>query len=87
MTQRHAFAHFVLLNPAPPFAPELREQFGKEMASRRTPEEAEEMQRVESSPEFEKGDVAAVERYYQLLYVPFFNDHEVARDEDFRRLR
>jgi pimeloyl-ACP methyl ester carboxylesterase len=45
------------------------------MASRRTPEDADEMQRVESSPEFETGDVAAVERYYQLLY---FNDREVA---------
>ena len=74
----------VLLNPAPPFAPEHREQFGKEMASRRTPEDAEEMQRVESSPEFEIGDVAAVERYYQLLYLPFFNDREVALGTQYR---
>jgi pimeloyl-ACP methyl ester carboxylesterase len=74
----------VLLNPAPPFAPELREQFGKEMASRRTPEDGEEMQRVESSPEFEKGDVAAVERYYQLLYIPFFNDRDVAVGTQYR---
>jgi pimeloyl-ACP methyl ester carboxylesterase len=74
----------VLLNPAPPFAPEHREQFGKEMASRRTPEEAEEMQSVESSPEFEAGDVGAVERYYQLLYVPFFNDHETALGTQYR---
>ena len=62
----------VLLNPAPPFAPEHREQFGKEMGSRRTPEDTEETQRVEGSPEFETGDVAAFERYYQLLYIPFF---------------
>jgi pimeloyl-ACP methyl ester carboxylesterase len=74
----------VLLNPAPPFAAEHREQFGKEMASRRTPDEAEEMKRVESSPEFQAGDVAAVERYYQLLYVPFFNDHEVALGTQYR---
>lgn len=74
----------VLLNPAPPFAPEHREQFGKEMTSRRTPDDAEEMQRVESSPEFEAGDVAAVERYYQLLYVPFFNDREVALGTQYR---
>ena len=52
----------VLLNPAPPFAPEHREEFGKEMRSRRPPDDAEEMERVESSPEFEAGDVAAVER-------------------------
>jgi pimeloyl-ACP methyl ester carboxylesterase len=74
----------VLLNPAPPFAPEHREQFGKEMASRRTPEDADEMQRVESSPEFEAGDVAAVERYYQLLYVPFFNDRQFALGTQYR---
>jgi pimeloyl-ACP methyl ester carboxylesterase len=74
----------VLLNPAPPFDPELREQFGKEMASRRTPEDADEMQRVESSPEFESGDVAAVERYYQLLYIPFYNDREVALGTQYR---
>jgi pimeloyl-ACP methyl ester carboxylesterase len=74
----------VLLNPAPPFAPELREQFGKEMAARRTPEDADEMQHVESSPEFEQGDVAAVERYYQLLYTPFYNDREVALGTQYR---
>jgi pimeloyl-ACP methyl ester carboxylesterase len=74
----------VLLNPAPPFAPELRAQFGEEMASRRTPEDADEMQRVESSPEFEAGDVAAVDRYYQLLYIPFFNDREVALGTQYR---
>jgi pimeloyl-ACP methyl ester carboxylesterase len=73
-----------LLNPAPPFAPELREQFGKEMASRRTPVDADEMQRVESSTAFEAGDVAAVERYYQLLYIPFFNDREVALGTQYR---
>ena len=74
----------VLLNPAPPFAPGHREEFGKEMKSRRTPDEAEEMERVESSPEFEAGDVAAVERYYQLLYVPFFNDRDVALGTQYR---
>ena len=74
----------VLLNPAPPFAPEHREEFGKEMKSRRRPEDAEEMQRVESSPGFETGDVAAVERYYQLLYIPFFNDRDVALSTQYR---
>ncbi|MDF2751882.1 MAG: alpha/beta hydrolase fold-containing protein [Gaiellaceae bacterium] len=74
----------VLLNPAPPFAPEHREEFGKEMKSRRTPDETEEMERVESSPEFEAGDAAAVERYYQLLYIPFFNDRDVALGTQYR---
>jgi pimeloyl-ACP methyl ester carboxylesterase len=74
----------VLLNPAPPFTPEHREEFGKTMKSRRTPDDADEMQRVESSPEFEAGDVAAVERYYRLLYIPFFNDREVALGTQYR---
>jgi len=74
----------VLFNPAPPFAPEHREEFGATMKSRRPPEDADEMQRVESSPEFEAGDVAAVERYYQLLYIPFFNDRELALDMQYR---
>ena len=74
----------VLLNPAPPFAPEHREEFGKEMKSRRTPDDAAEMERVESSPEFEAGDVVAVERYYQLLYIPFFNDRDIALRTQYR---
>ena len=48
------------------------------MSSRRTPEDADVMERIKESSEYEAGDVAAVERYYQLLYVPFFNDRQVA---------
>ena len=74
----------VLLNPAPPFAAEHREQFGKEMTSRRTPEDADELERIKASAEYEAGDVAAVERYYQVLYVPFFNDRQVALSTQYR---
>jgi pimeloyl-ACP methyl ester carboxylesterase len=74
----------VLLNPAPPFAPEHQEQFGQEMTSRRTPEDADELERIKASAEYEAGDVAAVERYYQVLYVPFFNDREVALNTQYR---
>jgi proline iminopeptidase len=74
----------VLLNPAPPFAPEHREQFGKVMSSRRTPEDADELERIKASSEYEAGDVAAVERYYQVLYVPFFNDRQVALSTPYR---
>ena len=56
----------------------------KEMASRRTPADAEEIQRIEASPEYEAGDVDAVERYYQVFYVPFFNDREVALGTQYR---
>ena len=74
----------VLFNPAPPFAAEHREQFGKEMSSQRTPDDADEMERIKTSSEYEAGDVAAVERYYQLLYVPFFNDRQVALSTQYR---
>jgi pimeloyl-ACP methyl ester carboxylesterase len=68
----------VLSNPAPPFAPEHREQFGKKMTSRRSPEDADELEHIKASAEYEAGNVAAVERYYQVLYAPFFNDRQVA---------
>ena len=74
----------VLLNPAPPFASEHREQFGKEMSSRRTREDADELERIKTSSEYEAGDVAAVERYYQVLYVPFFNDRQAALSAQYR---
>ena len=74
----------VLLNPAPPFAPELREEFMKEMTSRRTPEDADEIQRIEASSEYEAGEVAAVERYYQVFYVPFFTDRQLALSTQYR---
>ena len=74
----------VLLNPAPPFAPEHREEFGKEMSSRRTPDDDDELERIKASSEYEAGDVAAVERYYQVLYVPFFNARQVALSTQYR---
>ena len=83
-TQPERVRALVLLNPAPPFASEHPEQFGKEMTSGRTPEDAEELQRIEASPEFETGDAVAVERYYQLLYLPFFNDRQVALGTQYR---
>lgn len=49
----------VLLNPAPPFAEKHREQFGKEMTSRRTSDDADELERIKASSEYEAGEVAA----------------------------
>lgn len=54
------------------------------MTSRRTPEDADEMERIKASSEYEAGDVATVERYYQVLYVPFFNDRQVALSTQYR---
>ena len=55
-----------------------------EKVSRRTPEDADEMERIKASSEYEAGNAAAVERYYQVLYVPFFNDRQVALSTQYR---
>ena len=73
----------VLANPGPPLLPELREPFSREMASRRSPEDAEEMQRIEASPEYQARDPKALERHYRLRYSPFFRDPEAALGADF----
>ena len=54
------------------------------MTSRRTPEDADVLERIKASAEYEAGDVAAVERYYQVLYIPFFNDRQVALSTQYR---
>ena len=53
------------------------------MASKRSPEDAEEMQRIEASPEYQARDPKALERYYRLRYSPFFRDPEAALGADF----
>lgn len=73
----------VLANPGPPLLPELREPFGKEMASRRPPDDVEEMQRIEASPEYEKRDPKTLERHVRLRYAPFFRDRENALAVDY----
>ena len=73
----------VLANPGPPLVPELRERFGKEMASRRRPEDDDEMKRIEESPEYEARDVETLEQHYRLRYGPFFRDRENALRADF----
>lgn len=73
----------VLANPAPPLVPELMEQFGQEMASRRPPEDVEEMKRIEESPEYEARDPETLEQHYRLRYGPFFRDRENALRAEF----
>jgi proline iminopeptidase len=73
----------VLANPAPPLVPELMERFGKEMASRRPPEDVEEMKRIEESAEYEARDPETLERHYRLRYGPFFRERENALEADF----
>jgi proline iminopeptidase len=73
----------VLANPAPPLVRELMEPFGKEMASRRPPEDVEEMKLIEGSAEYEARHPETIERYYRLRYGPFFREHDNALRADF----
>lgn len=73
----------VLVHPAPPLTPQLMEVFGKEMASRRGPEDTEEIQRIEESPEYAARDLKTLENYYRLYYAPFFRDRRQALAADY----
>jgi proline iminopeptidase len=73
----------VLVHPAPPLTPQLMEAFGKEMASRRGPEDTEEIQQLEESPEYAARDPKTLEHYYRLYYAPFFRDREKALTADY----
>jgi len=68
----------MLVHPAPPLTPQLMEAFGKEMASRRPPEDTQEIQRIEGSPEYAARDLKTLENYYRLYYAPFFRERENA---------
>jgi proline iminopeptidase len=73
----------VLVHPAPPLVPELMEQFGKEMASRRRPGDADEIRRIEESPQYAARDLTTLENYYRLYYAPFFRERENALRADY----
>lgn len=67
-------AAVVLLNTGPPLAPELMEQFGRTMASRRTPDDDAERTAIEESEEFKTGQPHALERHQLNTFLPFFNE-------------
>ncbi|WP_332667182.1 alpha/beta fold hydrolase [Aeromicrobium sp.] len=67
-------AGVVLLNPGPPLAPELMEQFGTTMSSRRTPSDDAERQAIEESEEFRTGRPEALERHQLNTFIPFFRE-------------
>jgi proline iminopeptidase len=73
----------VLVHPAPPLAPQLMEAFGKEMASRRLPGDAQEIEQIERSPEYAARDLKTLEHYYRLYYAPFFRERENALAVDY----
>jgi proline iminopeptidase len=69
-----ATAAVVLLNPGPPLAPELMVQFGKNMSSRRTPDDDAERTAIEESEEFKTGQPQALERHQLNTFLPFFRE-------------
>ena len=64
----------VLLNPGPPLAQELMQQFGKAMSGRRTPDDDAERRAIEESTGFGEGRPQALERHQLNTFIPFFND-------------
>ena len=64
----------VLLNPGPPLAPDLMQQFGAAMAVRRTPADEEVRRAIEESPGFRDREPAALERHQLNTFLPFFKD-------------
>jgi proline iminopeptidase len=64
----------VLLNPAPPFVPELAQQLGKNMAVLRTPADDAEKEALETSEAFAARDPKTLERHTLNAYTPFFTD-------------
>jgi proline iminopeptidase len=82
-TQPERVSALVLANPGPPLVPELMESFGKEMGSRRPTEDAEEIARIEESPEYKARDAKTLEQYYRLRHGPFFRDRDNALQADF----
>jgi proline iminopeptidase len=64
----------VLLNTAPPLIPELFSAFGREMASRRTPDDNAARKAIEESPLFQARDPETLERHQLNTFTPFFRD-------------
>jgi proline iminopeptidase len=64
----------VLLNPGPPLAPELMQQFGRTMSGRRTLDDDVERTAIEESEDFRAGQPQALERHQLNTFIPFFND-------------
>jgi pimeloyl-ACP methyl ester carboxylesterase len=64
----------VLLNPGPPLAPDLMQEFGAAMTARRTPADDEARRAIEDSPGFRNREPEALERHQLNTFLPFFRD-------------
>ncbi len=67
-------AGVVLLNPGPPLAPELMEQFGKTMSNRRTQDDDAARKAIEESEGFRTGQPQDLERHQLNTFLPFFKE-------------
>ncbi len=68
----------VVANPGPPFDQAQMMALMAEMQRRRTPEDMEELGRIEASPAVMNGEPGALEERVRVAYRPFFNDRAVA---------
>jgi pimeloyl-ACP methyl ester carboxylesterase len=73
-TRPESTSSVVLLNTAPPLVPELMQAFGREMASRRTPDDNATRKTIEESPLFQARDPQTLERHQLNTFIPFFRD-------------
>jgi proline iminopeptidase len=64
----------VLASPGPPFTPDLKEAFGKEMQSRRTTDNMAALQTLKASKELADRDPKTLEELHRQMYLPFFRD-------------
>jgi proline iminopeptidase len=81
-THPESTAAVVLLNPGPPLLPELMQAFGREMSSRRTPEDDAARAAIEESPLFGARDPKTVERHQLNTFIPFFRDRATVEQVD-----
>ena len=81
-TSPDSTAAVVLLNPGPPLVPELMQAFGREMTSRRTPEDDAARAAIEASPRFRSRDPETLARHQLNTFVPFFRDRATAETVD-----
>jgi proline iminopeptidase len=72
----------ILLNPGPPLVPELMQAFGREMSSRRTPEDDAARAAIEQSPQFQARTPESLERHQLNTFIPFFRDRTTAGQLD-----
>lgn len=81
-TRRESTSSVVLLNTAPPLIPEYMAAFGKEMVSRRTPDDNAARKAIEESALFQAGDPKTLERHQLNTFSPFFRDRATIENVD-----